>query len=160
MIGAYVVKQSDIQTNRTKSDSIGMGSYDSDSHNVQRVVMADGSIRNEGEIQAPVQPYEIPYRAITPRRDDIQNMLVPVCLSASHVAYSSLRMEPQYMIVGQAAGFAAAQAAAGNKAVQEVDVAQLQKELRSTGSILHLEDEPRESHLRAAFNALLRLLHL
>jgi hypothetical protein len=141
MIGAYVVRQSDLQSNRTKPDSIGMGSYNSDSHNVQRVAMPDGSVRNEGDMQVPVQPYEIPYRAITPRSDEMQNLLVPVCLSASHVAYSSLRMEPQYMIIGQAAGVAAALAIHDRLPVQGIDVARLQRELQKTGAVLDLPGE-------------------
>jgi hypothetical protein len=68
MVGTYVVKQSDLQTARTKDDSIGMGSYNSDSHNIQRVALADGTVANEGDVQVSVQPYEIPYRAITPVR--------------------------------------------------------------------------------------------
>ena len=141
MIGAYVVRQSDLQSNRTKSDSIGMGSYNSDFHNVQRVAMPDGSVRNEGDMQVPVQPYEIPYRVITPRRDEMQNFLVPVCLSASHVAYSSLRMEPQYMIIGQAAGVAAALAIHEGVPVQDIGVASLQRELLKEGAVLDLRSE-------------------
>ncbi len=140
MIGAYVVTQRDLQSDRTKPDAIGMGSYTSDSHNVQRVAMPDGSVRNEGDMQVPVSPYEIPYRAITPRRDQVQNLLVPVCLSASHVAYSSLRMEPQFMIMGQAAGVAAAIAARSNSPVQDVDIKALQRALRRTDAVLHFQE--------------------
>lgn len=140
MIGAYVLTQRDLQSHRTKPDSIGMGSYNSDSHNVQRVAMPDGSVRNEGDMQVPVSPYEIPYRAITPRRDQLRNLLVPVCLSASHVAYSSLRMEPQFMIMGQAAGVAAAMAAHSNGPVQDVDVEALQRALRRTKVVLHFRE--------------------
>ncbi len=141
MIGAYVVTQSDLQSNRLKPDSIGMGSYNSDSHNVQRLAMPDGSVRNEGDMQVPVQPYQIPYRVMTPRRDEMQNLLVPVCLSASHVAYSSLRMEPQYMIIGQAAGVAAALAAQVGVPVQDVAMARLQGELLKTGAVLDLPED-------------------
>lgn len=141
MVGAYVVTQADLQTSPVKPDSIGMGSYNSDSHNVQRVAMPDGSIRNEGDMQVPVQPYQIPYRVMTPRRAEMQNLLVPVCLSASHVAYSSLRMEPQYMILGQAAGVAAALAAQGNVPVQDIPIARLQRELEKTGAILDLPED-------------------
>ncbi|WP_298872062.1 FAD-dependent oxidoreductase [uncultured Bradyrhizobium sp.] len=141
MVGAYVVTQADLQTNRAKPDSIGMGSYNSDSHNVQRVVMPDGSIRNEGDMQVPVQPYQIPYRVMTPRKDELQNLLVPVCLSASHVAYSSLRMEPQYMILGQAAGVAGALAAESGMAVQDIPIARLQRELLKAGAVLDLIEE-------------------
>ena len=141
MLGAYVIRQSDLQTERTKPDSIGMGSYNSDSHNIQRVAMPDGTVQNEGDVQVPVQPYEIPYRAITPQRAEITNLLVPVCLSATHTAYSSVRMEPQYMIIGQAAGVAAALAVRNRTAVQNISIAELQRELKREGGILHLDDE-------------------
>jgi hypothetical protein len=117
-----------------------MGSYNSDSHNIQRIAMPDGTVMNEGDVQVPVQPYEIPYRAITPRREDTTNLLVPVCLSATHTAYSSVRMEPQYMIIGQAAGIAAALAVRSHLAVQDIPVIELQRELKNEGSILHLGD--------------------
>ena len=141
MVGDYVIRQSDLQTERTKTDSVGMGSYNSDSHNVQRVAMPDGSVRNEGNVEVPVDPYEIPYRAITPKRDESRNLLVPVCLSASHTAYSSVRMEPQYMIVGQAAGVAAALAIRSHTTVQDISIPALQSELRKHGAILHLSQQ-------------------
>jgi hypothetical protein len=141
MIGTYVIRQADIQTQRTKPDSIGMGSYNSDSHNIQRVAMPDGSVQNEGDVQVPVQPYEIPYGTITPKREQSENLLVPVCLSATHVAYSSVRMEPQYMIIGQAAGDAAALAVRGSVAVQDIPVQRLQHMLRSQGAVLHMAEE-------------------
>ena len=125
MVGEYVVVQKDLQTELTKPDPIGMGSYNSDSHNLERIVDADGFVRNEGDMQVAVKPYQIPYRVMLPKRSEASNLLVPVCFSASHVAYSSLRMEPQYMIIGQAAGVAAKMAIAGHKAVQDVDTAAL-----------------------------------
>ena len=118
-----------------------MGSYNSDSHNIQRVAMPDGSVRNEGDVQVSVQPYEIAFGTILPKKDQVQNLLVPVCLSASHVAYSSVRMEPQYMMLGQAAGVTAAMAIKEKTAVQDVDVAKLQTRLRSQKAILHIEQE-------------------
>ena len=145
MIGDYVMRQSDLQTERTRPDSIGMGSYNSDSHNIQRVAMADGTVRNEGDVEVSVQPYEIPYRCITPGRSESENLLVPVCLSASHVAYSSLRMEPQYMIIGQAAGVAASLAVSGHCAVQDVRMSELQQKLRQQDVILHISDQFRPS---------------
>ena len=141
MIGMYVMKQSDLQTNRTKPDSIAMGSYNSDSHNIQRVAMPDGSVRNEGDVQVPVKPYEIAFGTILPKKDQTDNLLVPVCLSASHVAYSSVRMEPQYMMLGQAAGVAAALAIKAGTPVQDVSVNELQNKLRSQNAILHIEQE-------------------
>ncbi|MDE1175740.1 MAG: FAD-dependent oxidoreductase [Edaphobacter sp.] len=139
MVGEYVMHQADLQTDRTKPDSVGMGSYNSDSHNIQRVAMPDGSVRNEGDVQVPVNPYEISFRSILPKPQEAENLLVPVCLSASHVAYSSVRMEPQYMIVGQAAGVAAAMAVHAKIPVQKISVAELQKNLNEHGAILHLD---------------------
>ena len=141
LVGEYVMRQADLQTERTKVDSIGMGSYNSDSHNIQRVALADGTVKNEGDVQVPVEPYEIAYRSITPKRSEMDNLLVPVCLSASHAAYSSVRMEPQYMIIGQAAGVAAAMAVHGRSGVQDVAISELQERLRAHGGILHLREE-------------------
>jgi hypothetical protein len=141
MVGAYVMRQRDLQADRIKNDSIGMGSYNSDSHNIQRVAMPDGSVRNEGNVEVPVEPYEIPYRTITPQRTESENLLVPVCLSATHAAYSSVRMEPQYMIIGQAAGAAAALAVRDGTAVQDVSIPELQRVLREHDAVLHLADE-------------------
>jgi hypothetical protein len=140
MVGSYVMTQADLQTERTKADSIGMGSYNSDSHNIQRVAQADGSVANEGDVEVPVQPYEIPFRTITPQSSQMRNLLVPVCLSATHAAYSSLRMEPQYMIVGQAAGVAAALSIREKADVQDVPIHELQKRLRAHGAILHITE--------------------
>jgi hypothetical protein len=141
LVGEYVMRQSDLQTERTKPDSIGMGSYNSDSHNIQRVAMPDGSVQNEGDVQVPVEPYEIAYRSILPKRSESENLLVPVCLSASHAAYSSVRMEPQYMIIGQAAGVAAALAVHNHREVHDVGIPELQQKLREHGAILHLNQE-------------------
>jgi hypothetical protein len=141
LVGEYVMRQADLQTERTKPDSIGMGSYNSDSHNIQRVAMPDGSVQNEGDVQVPVDPYEIAYRSILPKRSESENLLVPVCLSASHAAYSSVRMEPQYMIIGQAAGVAAALAVNGHRDVHDVEIPELQQKLREHGAILHLNQE-------------------
>jgi FAD-dependent oxidoreductase family protein len=125
MVGEYVMTQKDIQTDLTKPDVIGMGSYNSDSHNVQRIVNAEGFIENEGDMQVPVTPYQIPYRVMLPTRAQATNLLVPVAFSATHVAYSTLRMEPQYMIIGHAAGVAAKMAIDRNADVQDVDAAAL-----------------------------------
>jgi hypothetical protein len=141
MVGEYVMKQADLQTDRTKPDSIAMGSYNSDSHNIQRVAQVDGTVTNEGDVQVPVQPYEIAYRAVTPKRGEAENLLVPVCLSASHTAYSSVRMEPQYMMIGQAAGVAAALTISGKTTVQDISIADLQTRLHQHGAILHLSEQ-------------------
>ncbi len=148
MVGTYVMKQADLQTDRTKPDSVGMGSYNSDSHNIQRVTNADGTVTNEGDVQVPVQPYQIPYRIILPQPDQAQNLLVPVCFSATHVAYSSVRMEPQYMILGQAAGTAASLALKANVALRELPTPQLQSKLREHGAYLNIDDVNTEAAKR------------
>jgi hypothetical protein len=135
MVGDFVATQKDLQTERTKPDFIGMGSYNSDSHNVQRFINARGFVENEGNVEVPVDPYQIPYRVLLPKRGQADNLLVPVCFSASHVAYSSLRMEPQYMILGHTAGIAAALAAKDSKAVHDIDISELQKRLRAEGGV-------------------------
>jgi len=147
MVGEFVMAQKDIQTDLTKPDPIGMGSYNSDSHNIQRVVNADGFIRNEGDMQVPVQPSQIPYRVLLPKKDEAENLLVPVCFSASHVAYSTLRMEPQYMILGHAAGVAAHLAIKGSKSVQDVDTRELTRVLVSQGAIIEYVPSRQQSVL-------------
>jgi hypothetical protein len=100
--------------------------------------MPDGSVQNEGDTEVPVKPYQIPYSILVPKQNQVSNLLVPVCVSASHVAYSSLRLEPQYMIMGQAAGVAASMAARTDTAVQNVDIKTLQEKLLHGGAILEL----------------------
>jgi FAD dependent oxidoreductase len=136
MLGAFVMTQADIMERRTKDDSVGLGSYNTDSHHVQRVVGADGFVVNEGDFQVRVSPYAIPYRSLIPKAGECTNLLVPVCMSASHVAYGTVRMEPVYMILGQASGVAAALAVDAKCDVQKVDVAKLQAKLTAQKAIL------------------------
>jgi hypothetical protein len=140
MVGAYVMKQSDVETQRTKSDVIGVGSYRVDSHPVSRWFSpSDSGLRTEGWASLPYRTYAIPYRAITPRKAEVTNLLVPVAASFSHVGHASFRMEPHYMLAGEAAGQAAAivKAAGGMLPVQDVSIADLQAALRAHGSFLH-----------------------
>jgi len=136
MVGGFVVTQRDIQAELTKPDVIGMGSYNSDSHNVQRYVQPDGTVQNEGNMEVAVTPYQVPYRILLPKRSQATNLLVPVCFSASHVTYSTLRMEPVYMIIGQAAGVAAKMAIDAGAAVQDVDTKALTAKLREQGAVM------------------------
>lgn len=152
MIGEMVVTQKDLQTDLTKPDVIGMGSYNSDSHNIRRFVNARGMAENEGDMQVPVLPYQIPFRVILPKRAEVENLLNPVTFSASHVAYSSLRMEPQYMILGHAAGVAAKLAASSGAAVQAIDVAELQKILKSEGAVFDYVRTPQQDALGIIHN--------
>ncbi len=135
MVGPFVSTQKDLQTDLLKPDVIGMGSYNSDSHNVRRLVNAKGFVENEGDVQVAIKPYQIPYRVVTPKKEEATNLLVPVCFSASHISYSSMRMEPQYMIIGHASGIAAALAIASKKNVQDIDTAELQKRLKDEGAV-------------------------
>lgn len=138
MKGEYVMQQKDVQREITKPDVIAMGSFIIDSHIVQRLVDADGTVIDEGAFDAPAKPYQIPYRSLTPNRDECDNLLVPVCLSSSHIAYGSIRMEPVYMACGEAAGVAAQMAVAGNSSVQAVDIAALKTKLRARKAVLEL----------------------
>lgn len=141
MIGEYVMTEHDILKNKVKRDSVAMGSFVLDSHWVQRFENRDGFVRVEGHLDESINlsraPYEIPYRSLTPRAEQCRNLLVPVCLSASHVAICTIRMEPVYMMLGEAAGVAAAMAAAANTAVQRIDVGELLRKLEQYGGILN-----------------------
>jgi hypothetical protein len=140
MVGVYVMTQADLMDNRTKDDSVGLGSYNTDSHHVQRVAVKDAggadAVLNEGDFQVPVQPYAIPYRSLLPKEGQCDNLVVPVCLSASHVAYGSIRMEPVYMILGQAAGVAASLAVDGKTTVQKVPADRLTDLLKKQKAVL------------------------
>lgn len=149
MVSDFVAAQKDLQTERTKQDFIGMGSYNSDSHNVQRFVNDQGFVENEGDVQVPVQPYQIPYRVLVPKKREALNLLVPVCFSASHIAYSSMRMEPQYMILGHAAGIAAALSIQGGSAIQDVNIAELQSRLKNEGAVFEYGIEHHNAGLAA-----------
>ena len=142
MVGEFVASQKDLQTDLTKPDVIGMGSYNSDSHNIRRFVNSRGMAENEGDMQVAVKPYQIPFRVMLPKRAEVSNLLNPVTFSASHVAYSSLRMEPQYMILGHAAGVAAAMAIKASQPVQEVSVPELQKILKGEGAVFEFVRTP------------------
>lgn len=143
--GVYVLTQADILTDPHKDDSIAIGSFPIDSHDCQRLVKKNGEVINEGTI-FPVRvpntrngyPYQIPYRSILPRRTDCTNLLVPVAVSASHVAYSSIRVEPTWMAIGQSAGIAAALAAQGGFPVQDVVYSTLRVRLLAQGQVLDL----------------------
>lgn len=149
MVGPFVATQKDLQTDRIKQDVIGMGSYASDSHNLQRFVNEKGFVENEGDVQVPVLPYQIPYRLLLPAKAEAENLLVPVCFSASHIAYSSLRMEPQYMILGHAAGVAASLAIRDQRAVQEINLSDLQKKLIEEGAVFEYGKEYQAKALEA-----------
>ena len=146
MIGAYVMTEHNATGRETVEDGVGMAAYTMDSHNTQRVVV-DGpngpQVKNEGNVEVggwpgddrggeiKVRPYPIAYRSITPNPDEATNLLVPVALSASHIAYGSIRMEPVFMVLAQSAAVAAVMAMEADVPVQDVDVVALQEELRT-----------------------------
>lgn len=141
MIGEYVMIQKDLQNDIFKDDSVGMGSFVIDCHIVQRIVAEDGTVRDEGSFpDAPALPYQIAYRSLTPKRAECENLLVPFCFSASHIAYCSMRMEPVYMAMGQASGLAAVMAIHGKSSVQEIDVQALRKKLTEQKAVLELAE--------------------
>jgi hypothetical protein len=142
MIGTFVMTQADIMDDRTKVDSIGLGSYNTDSHHVQRVLQPDGSALNEGDFQVGVRPYAIPYRSLVPRALECKNLLVTVCMSASHVAYGTIRMEPVYMVLGHASGIAASLVSRGKIAVQDVPIDRLVLALANQGAVLRPDQVP------------------
>jgi hypothetical protein len=116
-------------------DAIGMAAYTMDSHNCQRIVIEKNGVKmvkNEGDVQiGGFPPYPISYRSLVPKEGECKNLLVPVCLSATHIAYGSIRMEPVFMVMGQSAATAASLAIDKNISVQNVDVKQIQKILKS-----------------------------
>jgi hypothetical protein len=137
MIGTYVMTENDLLKKRVTPDSIGMGSYGIDSHNVQRYVTAEGYVQNEGDIGVPTKgPYAIAYGAITPKKEQCENLLVPVCVSSSHIAFGSIRMEPVFMVLAESAATAAAMAIESKRAVQDVPYARLRTRLTEDGQVL------------------------
>ena len=143
LVGEYVMTEHDCLAERDAPDSVGMGSYAMDSHHVQRYVTEHGTVQNEGDIGVrPKRPYRIAYGSLVPKKAECRNLLVPVCLSSSHIAYGSIRMEPVFMILGQSAATAAVMAIDGDIAVQDVDYQQLRERLLSDKQVLVYEPPP------------------
>ena len=139
MIGAYVMTEHNCRGERVADDSVGMGAYGMDSHNCQRYVTPNGHVQNEGDVQVHgFKPYAMSYGSIIPKANECENLLVPVCLSSSHISYGSIRMEPVFMILGQSAATAAAIAIDKGVAVQKLDYGQLRNRLHSDGQVLKL----------------------
>lgn len=129
MIGEYVMTQHNCEGKAVVEDGVGMAAYTMDSHNTQRIVV-NGMVKNEGDVQiGGFPPYPISYRSLIPKATDCKNLFVPVCLSATHIAYGSIRMEPVFMVLGQASAQAAAMAIDSKGDVQQVDVKKLQQKL-------------------------------
>jgi len=145
MRGPFVMREQDVRTERRKPDSIGMGSHFIDSHHVQRLAVSPTAFVNEGRIWRKGRAYQIPYRALVPKKSECTNLLVPVAAGFSHVAYCTLRVEGTWMVTGHAAGVAAAMAASADLPVQEVPVEALQEKLRKQGQVVDfLTGKPEE----------------
>jgi hypothetical protein len=137
MLGEYVMTENDVLGKREVPHPVGMGSYTMDSHNVQRYVTPEGYVQNEGDIGvAAKQPYKIDLGAIMPKREDCLNLIVPVCVSSSHIAFGSIRMEPVFMILGQSAGTVASMALDKRKNIHDLTYDEIKSKLESDGQIL------------------------
>ncbi len=137
LVADYVMTQHDCQGRREVDDAIGLAAYTMDSHNQQRYVDANGHARNEGDVEVGgFSPYPISYRSIIPKKQECANLLVPVCLSASHIAFGSIRMEPVFMVLGQSAATAASLAIEGKVAVQEISYTKLNERLLADKQVL------------------------
>lgn len=147
MIGKFVMTENELLKRKPTPESIGMGSYTMDSHNVQRYVTPDGHVQNEGDIGVSTRgPYEIAFGAILPKKGECENLVVPVCVSSSHIAFGSIRMEPVFMVLGQSASTAVAMALEKGIAVQEVPYEELRKRLLADGQVLTWEGEIPPDH--------------
>ena len=136
MVSDYVMTEANCRSKKIAEDPVGMAAYGMDSHNCQRIVQ-DGAARNEGDVQIHgLKPYPISYRSIVPKSGECENLLVPVCMSASHIAYGSIRMEPVFMVLGQSSAIAAAMAIDGGVAVQQVNYPALRKQLIDSKQVL------------------------
>jgi hypothetical protein len=137
MIGKYVMTEHELLKKRPTPESVGMGSYGIDSHNIQRYITPEGYVQNEGDIGVSTNgPYQISYGSLVPKRGQADNLIVPVAVSSSHIAFGSIRMEPVFMILGQSAGTAASLAIEGRIALQDVPYAKLEQRLRKDGQVL------------------------
>jgi hypothetical protein len=146
MVGAFVMTENELRKKKPTPDSVGMGSYTIDSHNVQRYVTPEGTVQNEGDIGVSTGgPYEIAYGSLEPKRGQCENLLVPVAVSASHIAYGSIRMEPVFMILGQSAATAAALAIDGGTSVQAVAYERLRERLLADGQVLHVTGDGKQA---------------
>jgi hypothetical protein len=136
LVGEYVMSEKNCRYVETITDSVGLGAYNMDSHNCQRIVK-NGKVENEGDVQVPpMKPYPVSYRSIIPKATECDNLFVPVCLSSSHIAYGSIRMEPVFMVLGQSAATAAAIAIDDKVPVQKVSYEKLRARLLADKQVL------------------------
>lgn len=136
MRGHFVMTENELLQRSPTPDSVGMGSYTIDSHNTQRYVTPEGYVQNEGDIGVRCPPYKIAYGSLVPKKAQCENLLVTICVSSSHIAFGSIRMEPVFMILGQSAATAAVLALDGESAVQDVPYETLRERLLTDGQVL------------------------
>jgi len=139
MVSDYVMTEKNCKRIEVVKDSVGMGAYNMDSHNTQRYVTSEGLARNEGDVQIPTKPYPISRQSICPKASECVNLLVPVCMSASHIAYGSIRMEPVFMVLGHSASELACLAIDSNLPVQQVPYDTLRSRLEKAEQVLDFE---------------------
>jgi hypothetical protein len=148
MISDYVVTELDCRRVRIVPDSVGLGSYNMDSHNVRRFVTAEGFVQNEGDVQvSPGGAYLISYRSLIPGKGHVTNLTVPVCLSSSHIAYGSIRMEPVFMILGQSAATAAMLCLKKGISLQDLPYEELRAQLMADKQVLDLPPQAKPKEL-------------
>ncbi len=141
LVGQFFMTEHELRKKRPTPESVGMGSYTIDSHNVQRYITPEGYVQNEGDIGVRTGgPYQIAYGSLVPKKQQCENLFVPVCVSSSHIAFGSIRMEPVFMILGQSAATAAAIAIDDGLAVQDVPYPQLRQRLAANQQILDYEN--------------------
>ncbi len=151
MIGHFVMTENELMKKKPTPDSVGMGSYTIDSHNVQRYITPDGYVQNEGDIGVGIRPYPIAYGALVPKKEQSVNLFATICVSSSHIAYGSIRMEPVFMILGQSAATAAAIAIDSSLAVQDVPYAKLREQLMKDHQVLeHASSAEPVKHKKAS----------
>lgn len=137
MSSDYVMTQRHCEGFMIADDPVGLAAYGMDSHQVKRYVDVNGFVQNEGNVEAPISaPYPISYKSIVPKTEECNNLLVPVCVSATHIAYGSIRMEPVFMVLGQSAATAASIAIDHNQKIQEINYRELKKRLMEQGQHL------------------------
>jgi hypothetical protein len=142
MISDYVMTEKNCTRAEVATDSVGMGAYNMDSHNIQRYVTAEGFVRNEGDIQVHVRPYPISFRSLRPKAAECTNLLAPTCLSSTHIAFGSIRMEPVFMVLGQSSATAAVHAIEERVDIQQIDPKKLQARLLKDGQVLDFASDP------------------
>lgn len=142
MIGKFVMTENELTKRKPTPDPVGMGSYTIDSHNVQRYITPEGYVQNEGDIGVGISPYTIAYGCLVPKKEQCENLFASICVSSSHIAFGSIRMEPVFMILGQSAATGAALALNRNLAVQDVPYPLLREQLLQYGQVLEYTAPP------------------